>query len=130
MRFDSSMGTYLRPFGTAPFYEAPIMAAEIGRGSLALWKEDAQFHPYFTFFTWTGKSFSFTFEHLNLMPVESHLRVDSVDWKLDVTDGGWMKAMAPYKRWYAKHFAPELKIRDSVAWADRIGVVMASAWAS
>ncbi len=124
MRFTAGGNPVLKTFGQAPFFEAPVMAAEIGRGSLALWKEDTQFHSYFTFFNWTGKSFGFAFEHLNLMPFEPHSRVDSADWKLDVTDGGWMQALAPYKKWYAGHFARELKVRDAVAWADRIGVVI------
>ncbi len=124
MMFDAKIKPALRSFGEAPFYEAPIMAAECGQGSVALWKEDDQFHPSFTYFSWSGKSFAFAFEHLNLMPFEPHTRADSVGWKLDVFDGGWMKAMAPYKRWYTNYFAQELKIRDAVGWADRIRVVI------
>ncbi|MDD2600465.1 MAG: DUF6259 domain-containing protein [Kiritimatiellae bacterium] len=124
MMFDANIKPALRTFGEAPFNEAPAMAVECGRGSLALWKEDGEFYPYFTYFSWSGKSFAFAFEHLNLMPFDSHKRVDSVSWRLDVTDGGWIKALTPYKRWYAAHFAQELKIREGVDWADKIRVVI------
>lgn len=124
MRAGQTANPSLRTYGGAPFFEAPVMAAESGRGSVALWCEDEQFYRYFTFFNWSGKSFAFGFEHLNLMPFEPHKEISSATWKLDVSDGGWMAAMTPYREWYQNLFAEEIKIRDSVDWADKIQVII------
>lgn len=124
MLFDRNIKPALRSFGGAPFYEAPIVALEGDKGSLGIWKEDEKYHPYYAFLNWSGKSFSFSFEHLNMMPFEPHKDIESVTWKLDVFDDGWTDAMTPFKKWYEKSFAREFKIRDSVEWAKKIRVVI------
>lgn len=107
-----------------PFLEAPVVAVEGRQGSLGLWTEDDKFHPSFLFFDWSGKSFALAFEHLNLMPFEPYTRVDSVVYHVDVFDGGWVDAMTPFRDWYARLFAEEMKTRDGVKWADKIRVVI------
>lgn len=124
MVFDRNMEPGLRPLSGAPFYEAPVVAFETEGGSIGLWTENVH-HPYHVYFNWSGRSFSFAFEHNNLTPYESHQGIDSTIWKLDVfTGGGWTNAMDPFRQWYAGEFAEELAIRDSVEWADNIKVVI------
>ena len=108
----------------APFWEAPAVGIQGNKGSLGLWVEDAEFHPNFCFFNWSGKSFSLAIEHLDLMPFEPHTRTQSVVWRLEAFDGGWVDAMTPYKQWYAKTFAQEMEARAAVKWADRIRVII------
>ncbi len=111
--------------GGTPFWEAPVVAAEGRRGTLGLWVEDARFHPNFFFLNWTGKSFALAIEHQNLMPFEGLKKSESVTWCLDAFAGGWVDAMAPYKDWYARTFAPEMKARAATTkWADKIRVVI------
>lgn len=124
MRFDRNIEPALRPYGGAPFYEAPVMALETPGGSVGLWTENVH-NPYQVFFNWNGRSFSFSYQHKNLTPFEPHREIDSVVWKLDVfSGGGWMTAMRPFKDWYWDHFAREIAIRDSVEWAKDIMVVV------
>jgi len=124
MEFNRTISPALRSWGGAPFIEVPAMAFETASGSVGLWSEDDQFNPFCAYLGWDGKSFAFTFEHQNLMPFETNKTVASGVWKLDVFEGGWVDALTPYKNWYAAQFAEELKTRDSVAWADKIRVVM------
>lgn len=124
MRFDRSIEPALRPFGGAPFYEAPVMALETPEGSVGLWMENAH-DPYHVFFYWNGRSFAFAFESNNLTPYEPHSEIESVVWKLNVYGGGgWMSAMRPFREWYREAFAEQLAIRDSVEWAKDIMVVL------
>ena len=122
--YDSDMSPGLTTLGGSPFWEAPVIGVEGRTGSLAVWTQDAQFHPNFCFLNWSGKTFSLAIEHLNLMPFEPHTGVESVTWYLDVFDGGWVDAMTPYRNWYAHLFAKEIAARSAVSWADRIRVVI------
>ncbi|MCL4207741.1 MAG: hypothetical protein KJ000_35095 [Pirellulaceae bacterium] len=114
----------LTTLGGTPFWEAPVVAIEGRRGSLGLWVEAPECPPDFFFMNWSGKSFSVAIEHLNLMPFEPHRRVESVTWRLDAFAGGWVAAMTPYRDWYARAFAEELRARAAVTWADRIKVII------
>jgi len=124
LEYSRTMSPAVLSFGVSPFIEVPALAFETAGGSVGLWSEDAQFNPFYAYLGWNGKSFAFAFEHQNLMPFEPHKTVTSGAWKLDVFAGGWVDALTPYKNWYAAQFAEELKIRDSVAWADKIRVVI------
>lgn len=114
----------LRTLGGTPFWEAPVVAVEGRQGSLGLWVEAPACPPDFFFLNWSGKSFSVAIEHLNLMPFEPQKSVESVTWRLDAFDGGWVAAMTPYRDWYARAFAEELRARAAVKWADRIKVII------
>lgn len=123
--YDRTASPGLITLGGTPFWEAPVVGIEGKQGSLGLWIEDAAFRPTFFFLNWTGKSFSTALESLNYMPYEPHKAIESVTWHLDAFPaGGWVAAMTPYKQWYAKAFAPELKTRAAVKWADKIRVVV------
>jgi len=122
--YDKTNRPGLITLGGAPFWEASVIAAEGKQGSLCVWVQDPTFRPNFCFLNWSGKSFSAAIEHLNLMPYEPQTQTGSVTWHLDVFPGGWVDAMAPYKRWYAEAFAPEMKVRAGTAWADKIRVVV------
>jgi hypothetical protein len=122
--YDRTNRPGLITLGGAPFWEAAVIAAEGKQGSLCLWAEDPTFRPNFCFLNWSGKSFSAALEALNLIPYEQHQQVASVTWHLDVFSGGWVDAMTPYKQWYARAFAPEMKTRAATRWADKIRVIV------
>ncbi|OGV62478.1 MAG: hypothetical protein A3K19_33520 [Lentisphaerae bacterium RIFOXYB12_FULL_65_16] len=122
--YDSSGKPGLTTLGGTPFWEAPVVAIEGRQGSLGLWVEAPECPPDFFFMNWSGKSFSIAIEHLNLMPFEPHKSVESVTWRLDAVAGGWVAAMTPYRDWYARAFAEELRARAAVTWADRIKVII------
>ncbi|NLF70880.1 MAG: hypothetical protein GX575_17755 [Candidatus Anammoximicrobium sp.] len=122
--YDSNRKPALTTLGGTPFWEAPVVALEGRQGSLGLWVEAPECPPNFFFLNWSGKSFSVAIEHLNLMPFEPHTRVESVTWRLDASDGGWVAALTPYRDWYARAFAEELRARAAVQWADRIKVII------
>ncbi len=124
MVYENTMAPALRTLAGAPFIEAPVLAVEGREGTLGLWTEDERFNPWFCFINWSGTSWSVAFEHQNLMPFEPHRAVESVTWHLDVFDGGWVDAMAPYRDWYRELFAEEFAIRDSVEWAERIQIIV------
>ena len=124
MMFDKSIRQGLVPLGGAPFIEAPVVAFETKAGSFSVWKEDPEFHPYYVFYSWNGKNFFFAFEHLNLMPFEDKKSIKSAAFRIDVFDGNWKSAMTPYKKWHEEFFQKELKIRNSMEWANRIRVVI------
>ena len=124
VRYDRSANPGLITLGGAPFWEAPVIALEGRHSSLGLWIEDPTFRSNFCFLNWSGRSFSAAIESLNLMPYEPQGRAASATWRLDVFPGGWVDAMTPYKQWYARTFAPEMKARAAVKWADRIRVVV------
>jgi len=115
----------LKTFNTAPFYEAPIMAMEMKESSVGMWFENSTFRNYQVFFNFSGKTFSFSFELHNLMPVEKHKDIAGGTVKLDCFPGGdWKAAMTPYRDWYENHFKDEIKVRDAVKWARDINVIM------
>ena len=122
--YDRDMRPGLTTLGGSPFWEAPVVGVEGRKGSLAVWTQDAHFHPNFCFLNWSGKTFSLAIEHLNLMPFEPHTEVRSVTWYVDVFRGGWVDAMTPYRDWYARLFAKEIAARSAVSWANRIRVVI------
>lgn len=122
--YDRQMAPALITLGGAPFWEAPAVGLEGRLGSLGLWVQDETFASNFCFLQWSGKSFSLAIEYLNLMPFEPHQRAESFTWRVDVGSGGWTEALTPYKEWYACTFAPEMKIRAAVKWADRIQVMV------
>jgi hypothetical protein len=122
--YDNTNKPCLITLGGTPFWEAPIMALEGQKSSIGLWIEDPKFHPNFCFLNFSGKSFSAAIEALNYMPYEQQVGCESATWRLDVFPGGWVEAMTPYKQWYAKAFAPELKVRAEQKWADKIQVVV------
>ena len=122
--YDKTNRPGLITLGGAPFWEAAVIAAEGKQGSLCLWAEDATFRPNFCFLNWSGKSFSAALEGLNLIPYEPQTKVESVTWHLDVCGGGWVDAMTPYRQWYARAFAPEMKTRAATTWADKIRVIV------
>lgn len=127
MVYERSMEPALRSLGSSgPFNEAPVLALEGSAGTLGLWTEDERFNPWFTFINWSGDAWSVALEHLNLMPFEPHTTVESVPWRLDVFDGGWVDAMTPYRNWYRDLFAEEFAIRDAVEWAKRIQIIVDS----
>lgn len=109
--------------GGAPWLEAPIVAAEGKGGSLGIWWEDSSFPPCFCFIGKSDGKISVGLERLNLMPFESHNTAAIPALRLTVTPGGWADAMRPYRDWYTRSFAAELRQRDDVAWASRIRVV-------
>jgi len=110
--------------GGAPFWEAPVVAAEGRKSTIGLWIEDPTFRPNFFFCNWSGKSFALALESLNLMPFEPYTKTESVWWRLDAFEGGWVDAMTPYREWYVKLFEKERGIRASVKWADKIRVII------
>lgn len=123
--YDRTAGPGLITLGGTPFWEAPLVAIEGRQGSLGLWIEDATFKPSFFFLNWTGKSFSTAIESLNYMPYEQQKSIESPVWHLDAFPaGGWVDALTPYKQWYAKDFAPEMKTRAATKWADKIRVIV------
>jgi hypothetical protein len=122
--YDRTMDPALVSLGGAPFWEAPVVGIESPRGSLGLWVEDPRFRPHFAFLGFSGNCFSAAIESLNLMPFEKLTQANSFTWRLDAFAGGWIDAMTPFRNWYARHFAPELKARASVAWADKIRVIV------
>ncbi|NUQ66405.1 MAG: hypothetical protein HUU20_28410, partial [Pirellulales bacterium] len=122
--YDRTMDPALISLGHAPFWEAPVVGVEGPRGSLGLWVEDAEFHPHFAFLSYSGRSFSAAIEYLNLMPFDKLKETRSFTWRLDAFAGGWVEAMTPYRDWYARQFAPELKLRAATTWADKIQVVI------
>lgn len=122
--YDSGARPSLITLGGTPFWEAPVVALEGREGSVGLWVQDDDFPPNFFFLNWSGTSFSVSIEHLNYMPFEAQTSTASVTWRLDVFDGGWVDAMTPYKEWYAEAFAPEMAIRASTKWADKIRVIV------
>lgn len=124
MKFDASSRKALHSFGGAPFYEAPAAAFETESGAVGIWREDKKFNPYYVYYNWSGKSFSFAFEHLNLIPFEQHKEISSPEWKLDVFSGGWVEAYTPFRTWYHNLFSKELAIRDSVKWANKTRVII------
>lgn len=125
MMFDNNdKPSLLTLANTQIFWDAPVIAFEGEYGSIGYWIEDPTFQPKFLFFNWSGNSFSVGMEQHNLMPLENHKKIRSVWWKYDVMDNGWVNAMRPYKEWYAQNFAEELKIRNSIKWADSIRIII------
>jgi len=124
VRYDRSARPGLITLGGTPFWEAPVVAAEGRESTLGLWIEDETFRPTFFFLNWSGRSFGLAIESLEAMPFETLTTATSVTWRLDCVSGGWVEAMAPYRRWYAEAFAPELAARAAVSWADRIRVII------
>ena len=122
--YDNTSRPSLITLGGTPFWEAPVVALEGREGSFCLWVEDDDFPTSFFFLNWSGDSFSTAIEHLNYMPFDDLTSTESVTWKLDVFSGGWVDAMTPYKQWYAATFAPEMEIRASTKWADKIRVII------
>ncbi|MHB8997409.1 MAG: DUF6259 domain-containing protein [Armatimonadota bacterium] len=122
--YDNTNKPGLITLGSTPFWEAPVIALEGQKSSVGLWVEDAKFRPNFCFLNFSGKSFSAAIEQLNYMPYEQQVGCESVTWHLDVFPGGWVDAMTPYKQWYSKTFAPEMKVRAEQKWADKIQVVV------
>ena len=112
-----------------PFWEAPVVAAELSRGSLGVWIEDASFRPNMFFLSWTGSTFAFGIEPFHLMAASRedpfpYAEFASPWWHIDAFDGGWAKAMDPYRRWYAQQFATEIARRAAPAWAGDVRVVL------
>jgi len=124
MKYDAENAPCLTTLEPGIYLDAPAIAIEGEKGSLALWIEDKEFHPYFLFHNWSGKSFSIALESLNLMPFEEHKTHNSITWRIDTFNAGWTNALAPYKNWYAKTFTREMEIRESVKWADKIEVII------
>ncbi|MFA6928804.1 MAG: DUF6259 domain-containing protein [Lentisphaeria bacterium] len=124
MRFKHSSKEALCPFGSAPFWEAPVIAMEYDGSALGLWMEDSKFSPYYAFFKNGTSGFSFSYELNSLMPVEDKRQFVAPAVKLDIFPGDWQTAMAPFRRWYQKKFATELACRDSLAWAEQIKLVI------
>ncbi|MEX2579808.1 MAG: DUF6259 domain-containing protein [Verrucomicrobiales bacterium] len=122
---DRHMKTGLKSFaGLRNFLEARVLGIEGKQGSLGLWAQDEQFHDHYLFHHWDGRSFSVAFEHLNLMPFENHEVTESVVYRLDVFDGGWVDAMTPYRNWYRELFKEEMALRATPEWADRIRIIV------
>jgi hypothetical protein len=112
-----------------PFWEAPVVAAELGQGSLGVWVEDAGFNPNSFFLSWTGSTFAFGIEQLHLMRPSRedpfpYSEFTGPWWHIGAFDGGWAKAMDPYRRWYAQQFANELARRAAPAWAGDVRVII------
>jgi len=114
----------LHALNNAPYIEAPILVAESRSGSIALWVEDATFPTYAAFFGGDGNATALGIEQLNDMPFESKRASRASRWKIAAFRGTWPNAMAPYRTWYARTFAPELAVRDSSPWARDISVIV------
>ena len=110
----------LMPLGGSPFLEAPILIAQLEKKSIGVWMEDETFRPHYAFVKRSGKSFSLAFESLNLMPFEPHKNFISPVMKIDIFNGDWKSAATPFRAWYARLFEKEIKVRDSVEWANKI----------
>ena len=100
--------------------EAPLSIVEHEGKSLALWMEDAKFNPFQMYIGRNKKNFSFGFENNNLMPFDETTQADSPSVFLNTFDGDWKAAATPYRNWFQKTFAKEIKQRDAVAWAKNV----------
>ena len=114
----------LHALNNAPYIEAPVLVAESRSGSIALWVEDSTFPAYAAFFGGDGNATAIGIEQLNDMPFEGKRASRASRWKIAAFRGTWPNAMAPYRSWYARAFAPELAIRDSSPWARDISVIV------
>ena len=114
----------LHALNNAPFVEAPVLVAESRTGSIALWVEDATFPTYAAFFGGDGNATAIGIEQLNDMPFEGKRASRASRWKIGAFRGAWPNAMAPYRAWYARTFAPEIAMRDSSSWARDISVIV------
>jgi Domain of unknown function (DUF6259) len=114
----------LHALNNAPYIEAPVLVAESRSGSIALWVEDSTFPTYAAFFGGDGNASALGIEQLNDMPFEGKRASRASRWKIAAFRGTWPNAMAPYRAWYARTFAPELAIRDSSPWARDISVII------
>ncbi|MEK6794202.1 MAG: DUF6259 domain-containing protein [Spirochaetota bacterium] len=126
MEFDrTTQGPALMPFLGSPFYEVPVMAFEVANSSVGMWIEDDTFRTFAAFFNFSGDSFGFSFEQLNLMPFEPYKNIENKAVKLDCfANGDWRSAMTPYRDWYRDLFKGELRVRDSITWARDINVIV------
>lgn len=107
------------------FYEAPLMTYTVQDSALGMWIEDRTFRPFFAFFGRSERGSSFALEPLNLIPYENLKILDGPIMKLDVfSDAGWIAAARPYRDWYRKTFAADIARRDSIAWAEKINVIV------
>ena len=109
--------------GGAPFIEAPVIAAEGDSGSIALWSEDSAFRPYFTLLGGNDKAHAFTLEELNYMPFTGQRTTRTVTTHVNAFVGSWPSAMNPFREWYERTFADEIKRRNAIAWPRDISVI-------
>lgn len=118
----------LMPFHfSTVFYEAPLMTFEAGGTALGLWSEDPEFTPFHAFLARKEKSSVFSLEFQNLIPYEPLKKTRSPLLKLDVFPGSdWIEAARPYRDWYHKQFAKDMRNRDRIEWANRINVIVDS----
>ena len=116
----------LIPMYRPPFVEAPIMIAWNQNRSLAFWFENPRQRPFYQFLRRSGKSFAMVFENMPLMPFEPHKKYSSPELKINVFNGDWKTAATPYRNWYREHYKREIAVRDRVAWAKKIAVIIDS----
>jgi hypothetical protein len=110
----------LIPLGGAPFMEAPVMLAENDHNSFSIWLEDPSMRSFFGYIGRTGKSLGMTLEVFTLMPYEDKETIETPFFKLDIFDGDWKNAAAPYRKWYQSYFQKELAVRNSVPWVENV----------
>ncbi len=110
--------------GGAPYFEAPVIAAEGRNGSLCMWWEDQGFTSATCFLSRTDGKFSIGLEALNPLPCDGKLQASIPTMRLAVSDGGWSAAMAPYRDWYVGTFAAEIRRREAAAWGSSIRVIV------
>jgi len=109
---------------SAPYLEAPVLAAEGERGCIALWMEDETFRPYVAMFGGTPRGFAIGIEGVGIMPFESSRVSRAVRWRIGAFEGSWPTAMLPYREWYAREFEPEIATRTSRSWPKSISVIV------
>lgn len=108
----------------APFVEAPVLVAESATGSIGLWMEDATFKPYASFFGGDGATSALGIEALQTMPFEGKRSARSARWRICAYRGAWPTAVEAYRGWYTRTFAPEIAMREAIAWPKDIAVVV------
>jgi hypothetical protein len=114
----------LMPIYRPPFVDAPIMIAQNKHKSLAFWFENPTQRPFYQFLNRSGKSFAMIFENMPLMPFEPHKEYRSPVLKINVFDGDWKTAATPYRNWYRNFYKNEIAVRENVAWAKKIFVII------
>lgn len=123
MRYDLRGKPGILAFGRPPYLEAPLAILEKDGGTLGMWMEDPTSRPHHLFVARSGKGFGAVLELNALMPFETKTEISAPPVHINVFPGSWNKAAEPYRNWYSGHYAREMAVRDSIAWARGIQVI-------
>ncbi|HPP12192.1 MAG TPA: DUF6259 domain-containing protein, partial [bacterium] len=123
MTFDAVWPTGQYTLGDGgPFLEAPVIALESRRGAVAVWAQDSLFRPKNLFWQNTPGAFNLIWQTRNIMPFAPQKEATSVAWRLNCFQGSWVAALEPYRDWFQKTFAEDIKARP--AWSKKIRVIV------